>query len=44
MNSKNSETSYPHRLLLNFTNEIDFRGKDNILLYQILACATHGKI
>ena len=28
MNSKNSKTSHPHRLLLNLTDEIDFRRKD----------------
>ena len=28
MNSENSETSDPHRLLLNLTNKIDLRRKD----------------
>ena len=28
MNSKNSKTSHPHRLLLNLTDKIDFRRKD----------------
>ena len=28
MNSKNSETSDPHRLLLNLTDKIDLRRKD----------------
>ena len=40
MNSKNSKSSYPHRLLLNLTDKKDLRRKEekiNILLYQILA-------
>ena len=44
MNSKNSKTSDPHRLLLNFTDKKDLRRKDNTLLYQILAFTIHGKI
>ena len=36
MNSKNSQISDPHRLLLNLT--------ENMFLYQILAYAMHGKI
>ena len=28
MNSKNSKTSDPHRLLINLTDKIDFRRKD----------------
>ena len=28
MNSKNSKTSDPHRLLLNFTDKIDLKRKD----------------
>ena len=28
MNSKNSKTSHPHRLVLNLTDKIDFRRKD----------------
>ena len=37
MNSKNSKTSDPHRLLLKVTDKIDFKYIDfiNILLYQI---------
>ena len=31
MNSKNSKTSDPHRLLLNLTNKIDLRKKDKYL-------------
>ena len=44
MNSKNSKTSDPQRLLLNLTDKIDLWRKDNLLLYQILAFAIHGKI
>ena len=33
MNSENSKTSHPHRLLLNLTNKIDFqRGERSISL------------
>ena len=31
MNSKNSETSYPRRLLLNLTDKIDLRRKDKYI-------------
>ena len=31
MNYKNSKTSYPHRLLLNLTDKIDLRRKDNYI-------------
>ena len=31
MNSKNSKTSDPHRLLLNLTNKIDLRRKDKYI-------------
>ena len=44
MNSKNSKTSDPHRLLLKLTNKIDLRRKINVLHYQILAFSIHGKI
>ena len=30
MNSKNSKTSDPHRLLTNFTDKIDVRRKDSV--------------
>ena len=40
MNSKNSKTSDPYRLLLNLTDKINI----NILLYQILAFTIDGKI
>ena len=44
MNSKNSKTSDLYRLLLNRTDKIVLKRKDNILLYQILAFTIHGKI
>ena len=37
MNSKNSKTSDPRRVLLNLTHKIDLRKKINILLCQISA-------
>ena len=40
MNSENSKTSDPRRLLLNITDKKNL--KINILLYQILS--NHGKI
>ena len=40
MNSKNSGTSDPHRLLLNLTDKKVI----NMLLYQTLAFTIHGKI
>ena len=43
MNSKNSKTPDPHRLLLNLTDKIDLRRKDKYL-YQILAFTIHGRI
>ena len=44
MNSESSETSDSHRLLLNLLDKIDLKRVTNILLYQILAFTTHGKI
>ena len=44
MNSKNSGTSDPHRILLNPTNKIILREVINILLYQTFAFTMHGKI
>ena len=41
MNSKNSETSDPHRLLLNPTDKIDLRRKDKyIALSNLSICHT----
>ena len=44
MNSKNSKTSDPRRLLCNLTDKIDLEEKVNILLNQILVFTIHGKI
>ena len=44
INSKNSGISDTHRLLLNLTNKIDLKKIINMLLYQILAFTTNGKI
>ena len=44
MNSKNSKTSDPDRLLLNLLDKIDLKKVKNMLLYQILAFTIHGKI
>ena len=41
MNSKNSKTYDPHRILLNLTGKIKVT---NMLLHQILAYTKHGKI
>ena len=38
MNSENSKTSDPHRLLLNLSDKINFKSKDKyVALYQTLA-------
>ena len=37
MNSENSKTSDPHRLLLNLSDKINFKKVINMLLYQISA-------
>ena len=44
MNSKNSKTFDPHRLLLILTDKVDLRRKDKQFLHQILAFTIHGKI
>ena len=44
MNSKNSKTSDPQRLLPNLTEKINLKEVISMLLYQILAYAIHGKI
>ena len=44
MNSKNSETSDPHRLLHNLSDKIDQKEVINMLLYHILVFTIHGKI
>ena len=45
MNSKNSKTSNPHRLLLNLTDKIDLRRKDKyIALSNFSICYTWENI
>ena len=44
VNSKNSKTSDPHRLLLSFTDEINLKEVINMLFYQSLAYTIHEKI
>ena len=44
MNSKNSKTYDPHRLLLNLLDKINFKKSINMLIYQILAYTIHGKL
>ena len=44
MNSENSKTTDPHRLLLNLTDKINLNRSDKMLLYQALAFTIHGKI
>ena len=44
MNSENSRTSKPNILILKLTNKLDLRIGKMLLLYQILAFITHGKI
>ena len=41
--SENSKISETFRLLLNLANKKTQREVINMLLYQILACTTHGK-
>ena len=44
INSKNSKTSNPHRLLLKLVDKIDLqRVLKKVLHYQILVSTTHGK-
>ena len=44
MNSKNSKTYDPHRLLLNLLDKINFKKSINMLIYQILAYTIHEKL
>ena len=44
MNSENSKTSETHKQLLNLADKINVKRSDNMLRYQILVCATTGKI
>ena len=43
MNSGNSKTSYPCKLLLNFTDKIDLKKDKKVLSYQVLALTICGK-
>ena len=45
MNSKNSNSSDPHRLILNLSDQIDLRSSDmKYWPYQILASSIHRNI
>ena len=44
MNSKNSKTSDPHRLLLNLTDKIDLKRSEKYVALSTLAFTIHGKI
>ena len=44
MNSEKSKTTDRHKLLLNLTDEINFKKVMNMLLYQTLAFSVRGKI
>ena len=44
MNSENSKTSDPHRLLLNLTDKIDLRRKDKYIASSNLGISIHGNI
>ena len=44
MNSKNSKTSDPYRLLIELSDKIDLKEVINTLLYQILTFTIHRKM
>ena len=44
MDSENSKTSDPHRLLVNLSDKINLKRSDNMLLYQILVFTIHDKL
>ena len=44
INSENSKTFDPHRLLLNLLNKTNLKRSENMLLYQTLAFTIHEKI
>ena len=44
MTSENIETYDHHGLLLNLLDKMNLKKRINLLLYQILASAVHGKI
>ena len=43
MNSENSKTSKPNVLILKFSDKLDLRRSEKVLLYQILVFTIHGK-
>ena len=43
MNSENSKTFDPYRLLLNLSDTLNLRKVINMLFYQILACIVQEK-
>ena len=43
MNCENSKTSKPNVLILNFSDKLDLRRSEKVLLYQILVFTIHGK-
>ena len=44
MNSKNSKTFNPHRLLLNMKDKINLKRSDNYVALSNLSICLHGKI
>ena len=44
MNSKNSNTFEPYRLLLNLSGKLSLKRSDKYFLYQISASTTNGKM
>ena len=44
MNSENSKTYEPHRLLHNLSDKTDLQRSDTYVTYQILVFTTHRKI
>ena len=44
MNSKKSKTSHPHRLLLNYTDKVDLKGKDKYIALSNLSIYYAWKI
>ena len=44
MNSENSKTSDPHRLLLNLSDKINFKSKDKYVALSNLSIYNNGKI
>ena len=44
MNSENSKTSHPHRLILNLSDKINSKTSDKYVALTNLAFTIHGKI